>query len=178
MSRRETTAGTKRAPLNMRTTPELRDRLQKSADARGLSITQEVARRIEESFQSETADLNSVSGSDKFLLSIMADALSYNTAKNRSHWTQNPHVAMTSLGVLAGVAETIVTPPTTERIANRLQGQSEEDARKELYEAGQRLGRIFAYDRWKELMPEDFARAERQAAEAEADVRSVADKKG
>ena len=45
----------KKAPLNMRTDPELRDRIEAAAEARRLSLTQEVERRLRASFAIEEA---------------------------------------------------------------------------------------------------------------------------
>ena len=39
----------KRAPLNMKTTPQLRDRMQRAADANGRALTQEVEARLDRS---------------------------------------------------------------------------------------------------------------------------------
>ena len=43
----------KRYPLNMRTTKELRDKIEAAARQSGLSLVQEVERRLERSFQRE-----------------------------------------------------------------------------------------------------------------------------
>jgi TraY domain len=43
----------KRYPLNMRTTKEIRDQLEAAAAASGRSLTQEVERRLERSFEGE-----------------------------------------------------------------------------------------------------------------------------
>jgi Arc-like DNA binding domain len=46
----------KRYPLNMRTTKELRDRIEAAAMASGRSLVQEVEARLEQSFQREDMD--------------------------------------------------------------------------------------------------------------------------
>jgi hypothetical protein len=45
-----------RQPLNMRTSPELRARLEESAERNRLSLTQEVMRRIDQSFEADRSN--------------------------------------------------------------------------------------------------------------------------
>ena len=52
MARKRVPAG-KRYPLNMRTTRELRDRIEAAARASGRSLVQEVEYRLERSFQTD-----------------------------------------------------------------------------------------------------------------------------
>jgi Arc-like DNA binding domain len=53
MPRAMSTGGGKRHPLNMRTTREIREQLEAAAAASGRSLTQEVERRLERSFEGE-----------------------------------------------------------------------------------------------------------------------------
>ena len=48
----------KRVPLNMRTTRELREKIEKNAANSGRSLVQEVEHRLEQSFQNERAQQN------------------------------------------------------------------------------------------------------------------------
>ena len=51
----------KRAPLNMKTTPRLRDRMQRAADANGRALTQEVEARLDRSLTGTTSSAASMS---------------------------------------------------------------------------------------------------------------------
>lgn len=148
MSRRESGDAPKRAPLNLRTTPEMRDRLEAAAAARGLSITQEVMRRLEASFAAEESlDRSSGRAATNFLVHMIRGATSAIETKTGKDWKDNPRTAVLCEGAIMGVLEVLMTPLEGEGIANRLTGETEDEARAKLLESGQKVGRVFVQDR-------------------------------
>ncbi len=104
----------KRVPLNMRTTPDTRNRLKAAADKSGRSMVQEVEFRIEQSFMREDhdADIRSVvlqgvydsfGGETKFRrFSLWASAVN---AASGSNWEYSPSLQQKALGVIAAFVE-------------------------------------------------------------------------
>lgn len=138
----------RRPALNMRTSPELRERLEEAARARNLSLTQEVIRRVEASFRAEESlDRESGRAATNFLVHLIRGATASIEAKTEKEWKDDARTAILCEGAITGVIETLMKPFPGELVVNKLLGQSEEDLRKELFEAGRQTGRVFAQDR-------------------------------
>lgn len=91
--KRERTA-TKVAPLNMRTTPEIRTRLEMAASKSGRSLVKEVEKRIEQSFEIEDADYRSFGGEIQYrmcrLFADIANSMTFGALQSKnSHWTKS-----------------------------------------------------------------------------------------
>lgn len=148
MARRDGADSAKRAPLNLRTTTEMRDRLEASANARGLSITQEANRRLEASFnEEERLDLESGRAATNFLSRMIRGSIASIEAKTKKEWKDDPRTATLCEGAIMGVVEILMTPLVGEGVANRLIGETDEEARAKLLETGRSVGRVFAQDR-------------------------------
>lgn len=148
MSRRAAVGESKRAPLNMRTTPELRDKLEAAAEARGLSLTQEVVRRIEQSFElEEKLNLETSRAASNFVGRLIRSAVDAVEAKTEKKWKDDARTAAICEGTVAGVAEAIMRPFLGDLKVNKLMNEDAETVRKELFESGRQFGRVYALDR-------------------------------
>ena len=89
-------------PLNMRTTRELRERLEREAADSGRSLAQEVEARLERSFMSEEGRYLEFGDADTFqfcrLLSQMADMM---TLAHGKRWKDDPGWFMYVVGAWA-----------------------------------------------------------------------------
>lgn len=146
--KKRTTTVERRPALNLRTTTELRDRLEAAATARNLSLTQEVIRRLEASFVAEESlDRESGRAATNFLVHMIRGSTASIEAKTKKEWKDDPRTAVLCEGAIMGVLEVLMTPLEGEGIANRLTGETEEEARAKLLESGQKVGRVFVQDR-------------------------------
>lgn len=138
----------RRPALNMRTSPELRERLEEAARARNISLTQEVIRRVEASFRAEESlDRESGRAATNFLVHLIRGATASIEARTEKEWKDDARTAVLCEGAIAGVVEIILKPFPGALVVNKLLGQTEDDLRGELFEAGRQTGRVFAEDR-------------------------------
>ncbi|TXN41424.1 Arc family DNA-binding protein [Methylobacterium sp. WL30] len=96
MSRKLPEGEGKRVPLNMRSTRELRDRLETAAEKSGRSIAQEVEFRLEQSFRE--SDLHAILlGGDRTakLLQYISTAIKTSVSKDGRNWENDPALANT-----------------------------------------------------------------------------------
>ena len=94
----------KRHPLNMRTSKDLRDRLEASASASGRSLAQEVEFRIYDSFQHER-DIDEIFGGRAIysLMEMFAEALKIVESETRKSWRRDRETYKVVLGIYASV---------------------------------------------------------------------------
>jgi hypothetical protein len=89
MARKRVPKG-KRIPLNMRTTQELRDRIEAAARASGRSLVQEVEYRVEQSFKQEA---EAVSIEETFDEHVVAETMVNLFSPPDPHWPFSPEFA-------------------------------------------------------------------------------------
>lgn len=146
--KKRTTTVERRPALNLRTSTELRERLEAAATARNISLTQEVIRRLEASFVAEESlDRESGRAATNFLVHMIRGSTSYIEAKTKKEWKDDPRTATLCEGAIMGVTEVLMKPLAGDNIANRLTGETEAEARAKLLETGQAVGRSFTQDR-------------------------------
>src|SRR5262245_18075923 len=100
-------AAPKRVPLNMRTTQEMREKVERAAAQSGLSLVQEVERRLEKSFRDEEVLIGGIGGPSAepfvrpvvYFLDIMQRA--------GMDWMTNRDVAGALPGAIGIIAEAV-----------------------------------------------------------------------
>ncbi len=99
---------TKVAPLNMRTTPEMRARLERAASESGRSLVKEVEKRIERSFEIEGGVYRDFGGEDQYRMCRMfadiANSIKFGAFKSENaHWTNSKGAFLAALGAWKAV---------------------------------------------------------------------------
>lgn len=110
-SKREMSSG-KRFALNMRTTAELRRKLEEAARVAGRSLTQETEYRLERSFEVDKHISDMFGDRRTFaLMQLMAQAIQISLGKNpTSFWLEDPRQFEMSVAAAAGVLEAVRPP--------------------------------------------------------------------
>lgn len=103
----------KRAPLNMKTTPELRDRIQEAADNSGRPLTQEVEHRLQQSFYDDDAFGGPSRSSLVRMIGILVAAEERRSGKSI---TEDFYTWNAAKAAINGVIDKI-KPPVTEDLA-------------------------------------------------------------
>ena len=99
---------TKVAPLNMRTTPEMRARLERAASESGRSLVKEVEKRIERSFEIEGGVYRDFGGEVQYRMCRMfadiANSMTFGALQSENaHWTNSKGVFLAALGAWEAV---------------------------------------------------------------------------
>lgn len=97
----------RRAPLNMKTTPELRERLESAAEKSGRALTHEVEHRIEKSFAFDEF----LGGPDAaFLAETIAVAVKHVQAMTGKTWREDEYTARQVDGAILNILRRLVGP--------------------------------------------------------------------
>lgn len=93
----------KRRPLNMRTTPAIRSRLDKESKLSGRSLAQEVEKRLEESFAKDDAQFIMFGGEHNFeLLKMLGSAISFAEKTTGKNWLKDVETHSMVLPIIYG----------------------------------------------------------------------------
>ena len=134
--------GGKRYALSMRTTKELRDKLDQAREASGRSLAQEVEARLEQSFQWEETEYRHFGDRGTYrLMALVAMTLGLVETVTGKHWSKDPQALveaksavnafLDSLGPFKGRASGLLNNPPPlgygERIAKAVLAQFKQE---------------------------------------------------
>jgi hypothetical protein len=83
----------KRYPLNMRTTKEVREKLEAAASESGRSLAQEVEFRVQQSLRDDEVRAEAFGGAHNYaLMRLISAAIAAVETSRGAKWTEDPHV--------------------------------------------------------------------------------------
>ena len=96
----------KRYPLNMRTTKEVREKLEAAASESGRSLTQEVEFRVQQSLRDDEARFEAFGGTHNYaLMRLISAAIAAIETGRGAKWTEDSSVLHEAQGLAARVFE-------------------------------------------------------------------------